>query len=171
MSDGALAVQAPAHLNPPQAPKLPESALAVPSHRISVFVSHSWRHPRHYETLARWLLDNDWSVGRNKLSFDDRSVPRERAIRGIRSTRALRSRLTAQISCVDVVVIPSGLYASYSDWIPEEIEGAQRTGRPILAVDPRGAIRTSSVVNRAADLTVGWTAKSVIGGIWDLYRS
>ncbi len=49
------------------------------------------------------------------------------------------------------------MYASYST-------------KPILGVNPWGQERKSSVVATAAKETVGWNSKSVVDGIWRLYR-
>jgi len=61
------------------------------------------------------------------------------------------------------------MYASYSKWIGKEIDGAAVYGKPILAVDLRGAKRTSSVVGNAASSFVAWNSSSVASGIWELY--
>ena len=68
-----------------------------------------------------------------------------------------------------MIVIPTGMYAHHSKWIGKEIGGARSYYKPVLGVDLRGAQRTSSVVGRASHQCVGWSAKSVVGGIWDLY--
>lgn len=78
-------------------------------------------------------------------------------------------RIYNQICRSHVIVIPTCLYASHSKWIGKEINGAAAYSKPILAVDPRGAMRTSSVVSNAADITVGWNSRSVVSGIWELY--
>ena len=62
------------------------------------------------------------------------------------------------------------MYANYSKWIKKEIAGANSYVKPILGVDPRGQQRSSSVVANAAKETVGWNSKSVVDGIWRLYR-
>jgi len=63
------------------------------------------------------------------------------------------------------------MYASYSKWIQEEINGAKYFERPILAVNPWAQEKKSSVVQQAADKSVGWTSESVVNGIWNLYYS
>lgn len=68
-----------------------------------------------------------------------------------------------------VIVIPSGMYASYSKWIRKEIEGAKTYQKPILAVNPWGQERRPGVVMSNSDIAVGWNKKPVIDGIWTLY--
>ena len=76
-----------------------------------------------------------------------------------------------QIRRCHVIVIPLGMYANYSKWIKKEINGADRYAKPILGVNPWGQERKSSVVAADAKETVGWNSKSVVGGIWRLYRA
>ncbi len=78
---------------------------------------------------------------------------------------------TASLNDTEVpIVIPLGMYANYSKWIQKEITGASSYAKPILGVDPWAQQRSSSVVANAAKETVGWNSKSVVGGIWRLYR-
>lgn len=138
--------------------------------QIYVFISHSWSYSGHYDTLSRWVFDKNWSVGQISLKFQDLSVPRDDPIHNTNNDTQLKQALFYRISQSDVIVIPTGMYANYSKWIQKEIDGSKEYGKPILAVDPWGAQRTSSIVASAAAKLVGWNAKSVIGGIWDLYK-
>lgn len=138
--------------------------------QIHVFISHSWSYSQHYETLARWIFDERWSVGQASLSFHDYSVPKTDPIVNAKNDMQLRAAIYTQISRSHVIIIPTGMYANYSKWIAKEIDGAATYGKPILGVNPWGQIRASSVVAGAATKLVGWNKQSVIGGIWDLYK-
>jgi len=96
------------------------------------------------------------------------SVPKNDPIHNATSDRQLREAIYAQISRSHVVVIPTGMYAQYSKWIQKEIEGAQLYQKPILAVNPWGQHRKSSVVANAAAKLAGWNSKSVVEGTWSL---
>ena len=85
-------------------------------------------------------------------------------------TNNYKEAIFKQISMSHVIVIPTGMYATYSKWIQKEIEGSSDFGKPILAVNPWGQERTSNVVTNAAKNTVGWNKQSVIEGIWKLYK-
>ena len=69
-----------------------------------------------------------------------------------------------------MIVIPTGMYANYSEWIQKEIDGADAYNKPILAVNPWGQERKSTVVYSACSKLVGWNSESVVDGIWKLYR-
>ena len=138
---------------------------------INIFISHSWSYSNHYERLYSWICYGRWSVNnrQDRLIFLDWSVPRDDPIHNARSERELKERIYEQINEADVVIIPTGMYASYSRWIQKEIEGATYFGVPILAVNPWGQQRNSSTVETAAIKSVGWQSQSVANGIWELY--
>ena len=139
------------------------------THQIHVFISHSWSYSGHYDTLSSWIFSKSWSFGQASIKFLDYSVPRNDPIHNARTQKALQDAIYAKIARTHVVIIPTGMYANYSKWIQKEISGSNSYDKPILAVNPWGQQRTSSVVSRAANLTVGWTSKSVVDGIWELY--
>ncbi len=138
--------------------------------QIHVFISHSWSYSAHYDTLSGWIFGENWSVGQASLDFRDYSVPKHDPIHNAPNASALKDAIFDKIGRSHVVVIPTGMYANYSKWIKKEIDGAAGYDKPILAVDPWGQQRSSSVVADAATKTVGWNKQSVIDGLWELYR-
>lgn len=141
------------------------------THQIHIFISHSWAHSGHYDTLASWIFSENWSVGQASLDFRDYSVPKNDPIHDANNDAELRAKIFAQIARSHIIVMPSGLYATHSKWIGKEIDGAQLYDKRIIAVDLWGAQRTSTVVSGAAAETVGWNSQSVIDAIWRHYRS
>jgi Thoeris protein ThsB, TIR-like domain len=138
--------------------------------QIHVFISHSWWYSHHYDTLETWIFGQKWSVGQASLDLRDYSVPKHSPIHNAPSDTALRTAIYKQIRMSHVVVIPTGMYANHSKWIRKEIDGAQYYAKPILAVNPWGSLRTSSVVATAATKTVGWNKQPLVNAIWELYR-
>jgi len=138
--------------------------------QIHVFISHAWAHSGHYDTLAEWIFNNNWSVGQASLDFRDFSVPKGDPIHNANNDKQLKDAIFNKISRSHVIVIPTGMYANYSKWIQKEIDGANGYSKSILAVNPWGQQRISSVVAGAAHKTVGWNKDSVVSGIWDLYK-
>ena len=57
------------------------------------------------------------------------------------------------------------MYSTYSKWINIEIQLAKEMGKKIIAIEPWGAERTSTVVKQAADITVGWNTSSIVKAI------
>lgn len=139
-------------------------------YQINVFISHSWAYSEHYDTLASWIFRETWKSGDVPIQFNDLSIPKHSPIHNAPSAQALQNAIYAEIAKSHVIVIPTGMYASYSNWIQKEIDGAKTYSRPILAVNPWAQEKKSSVVAAAAQDVVGWNKDSVVKGIWNLYR-
>jgi len=139
--------------------------------QIHVFISHAWAHSQDYDTLAKWIFEDNWSIGQASLDFRNYSVPKNDPIHNAKNDKELQIAIFNQIARSHVVVIPVGMYASYSKWIQKEIDGSLGYKKPILAVIPRGKKRMSGVVVDNATAEVGWNRQSVIDGIWGLYKT
>jgi MTH538 TIR-like domain (DUF1863) len=141
------------------------------THQIHIFISHSWTYESHYNTLEGWIFGESWRSDQASLDFRNFSVPKNDPIHNAANDTQLRNSIYNQIARSHVIVIPTGVYASYSRWIKEEIDGAANYGKPILAVNPWAQERKSDIVQTAAKKLVGWNSESVINGIWELYRA
>mgnify|MGYP002399883143 CR=1 FL=1 len=143
--------------------------IEMSTRQIHVFISHAWAYSQHYDTLAKWIFHEKWSVGQASLDFRDFSIPKSDPIHNANSIQALQNAIFGQIAKSHVVVIPSGMYTNYSKWIQKEIDGAKQYRKPILAVNPWGQEKKAGVVLSNADYGVGWNKQPVIDGIWSLY--
>ena len=135
---------------------------------FSIFISHSWQYSEHYKTLKEWIFDNNWTWGGVNLNFTNNSVPKDDPIHNAPNAQILQNAIDVLILRSDIVIIPTGMYSSYSNWIEKELQGAEEFNKPILAVNPWGQQRASKIVQRRATKTVGWNKQSVLGGIVDL---
>ena len=127
-----------------------------------IFISHSWAYSDSYENLVG-LLEKDPS-----FSYIDYSVPKDDPIHNAGTDKELYSAIKEQIARASVVIILAGVYGTYSKWINKEIEIANTafaSPKPIIAVEPFGAVKTSSVVKAAADEVVSWNSASIIRAI------
>lgn len=84
------------------------------------------------------------------------------------SKTQLKAAITEQISHASVVIIPAGMYASYSEWIDYEINEAIRMNKKILGIYPWGQMHVPIKISLNADLMVHWQQDSVIRGIKQL---
>ena len=141
------------------------------SHQIHIFISHAWKYSQHYEKLAEWIFDGNWNVGGVPLDFRDYSVPKDNPIHNAPSKLELRDAIFNQIARSHIVLIPTGMYANYSDWIKKELEGAELYEKPILAVNLNGQKRMSGAVADKASSQVGWRKESVVNEVWKLYKT
>jgi hypothetical protein len=127
-----------------------------------LFISHSWKYPNAYDGLVS-LLDKDYW-----FSYKDYSVPRDEPLtiyNKMYYESELRNKIRNQMRTCHVVLILAGVYASYSDSIKMEIEIANELGKPIIAIQPWGAEKTSQIVKSNSDVIVGWNSSSIIDAI------
>ena len=92
------------------------------THRIHIFVSHSWTYSSHYETLYDWIYSRGWRYGQASLRFSDYSVPKDDPIHDAPTARVLMDAILRKIVRSHVVVIPTGMYATYSKWISGNVK-------------------------------------------------
>ena len=132
---------------------------------FNIFISHSWKYGDSYDRLTKLLS------ARGYFSYRDYSVPKDDPIHTRGTDRELKAAIKRHMSPTHVIVILAGVYATYSKWINQEILIAKTgfsTPKPVLAIQPWGAERTSRVVQSAADKVVGWNTESVVRAIREL---
>lgn len=128
----------------------------------NLFISHSWSYSDAYQSLIN-LLDND-----RYFKYKDYSVPKDDPIHMRGTDKELKKAIANQMSPASCVIILAGVYSTYSKWIKIEIDLAKNyfsCPKKIIAVEPWGSERTSSVVKDNADRIVKWNTRSIIDAI------
>jgi len=126
----------------------------------NLFISHSRSYQDAYDKLVG-LLD---SAG--NFHYRNYSVPKNDPVHNAANVEALYKAIKTQMSFCQAVLIISGVYASYSKWIDREIRCASKDfSKPIIAIRPWGAGRTSRNVEEAATKTVAWNTASIVSAI------
>ena len=120
----------------------------------NIFISHSWTYSDAYEKLINLLNAAPYFL------FKDYSVPKNDPVHNAQNSRQLQEAIMRQMQPASCVLILAGVYATYSKWINIEIALAKEMGKRIIAIEPWGAERTSSVVKNSADEIVGWNTNS-----------
>lgn len=128
----------------------------------NLFISHSWKYQDQYNRLKELLKNRGYE-------FRDYSVPSSKPIL-FSTDKELEAAIEIKIMLSSVVIIMAGVYSSYSTWINKEIELAKKWGKPIIAVEPYGVERTSSVVKNAADKICSWNTLSIVNAINELNK-
>lgn len=123
-----------------------------------IFISHSWAYSSQYDKIEEFLT-------KENIKYYNHSVPKDDPIHTNGTDKQLREAIEAKIKGCSCVIILAGVYASYSKWINIEIELAKKYEKPIIAVQPWGAERTSVPVKSAANVIVGWNSKSVANAV------
>lgn len=129
-----------------------------PKKTYKLFISHSWDYEDDFERLKNRLDDVDG------FEFLDYSVPQDDPL-DAQSNAELRRQLRSKIKQTSAVVIISGMYASYSDWIEAEINIANDLDKPIIGVKPWGNERMPRKVKEEARVIVGWNTQSIVDAV------
>lgn len=128
----------------------------------NLFISHSWAYGDAYDKLTN-MLDNA-----NYFSYRNHSVPQNNPILNATSQAALRQAIQNKMSGCHAILILAGVYSTHSKWINEEIKLANSgfaNPKPIIAIQPWGAEKTSTIVKSNADIIVGWNTNSIVSAI------
>jgi hypothetical protein len=126
-----------------------------------LFISHSWTYSDAYEKLIN-ILDSQ------NLSYYDHSVPKSDPIHTNGTDKDLYEAIKNKIAGTSCVLILAGVYSTYSKWIYKEIEISKAFGKPIIAIEPWGAEKTSTIVKNNADIIVKWQGASIVKAIKEL---
>lgn len=125
----------------------------------NLFISHSWTYSDAYEKLVDLLNAAPY------FSYKNYSVPKNDPIHNAPYDYQLKTAIRNQMQHASCVLILAGVYSTYSKWINIEIELANELGKRIIAIEPWGAEKTSTVVKNAADETVKWQTSSIVKAI------
>ncbi|MBQ6603628.1 MAG: TIR domain-containing protein [Eubacterium sp.] len=123
-----------------------------------ILISHSWDYNRHYETIKGWLNASSY------FQWTDYSVPITNPL-NVNGVNELKQRIKDRISLCSCVIILSGMYVAYSNWIDFEIDTAVAMGKPIIGVKPWGQERIPAKVQNNAVIMVGWNSSSVVEAV------
>jgi UDP-N-acetylglucosamine 2-epimerase len=131
----------------------------MPSLRTyDLFISHAWSYGEDYYRIVE-MLD-----AAPNFSWRNFSVPEDDPLHG-GSARQLREGLDRQMRRVHVVLVLSGVYATHSGWMQEELAIAEAYDKPIVGIFPRASQRASAAVQDAASEMVGWNTASIVDAI------
>jgi hypothetical protein len=124
-----------------------------------LFISHSWNYSDAHDRLVKLLTAHP------TFTFKNFSVPPHNPIVGAQTDKQLELAIENKIRPCSAVLIMAGMYSAYSKWINKEIEIAKRMGKVIIAINPFGAERISTVVRDAAHAECAWNTNSIVSAI------
>lgn len=128
--------------------------------RYRVFISHAWAYNESYYRLENMLNDASY------FHWENYSVP-EHDPKKTKTKRELTQALYNQIRPTNIVMVLSGMYVNYREWIEKEINIALELGKPIIGITPRGSERVPHVIKNVSKIIVGWNTQSIINAIRD----
>ncbi len=121
-------------------------------------ISHSWDYNEHYEKIKSWLDDAKY------FRWTNYSVPLSKPL-DTKTKNELKDKIKNRIASCSCVIILSGMYVSYSEWIDYEIDTAVELGKPIIGVKPWGQERIPKKVQDNANVMIGWNLESVVSAV------
>lgn len=124
-----------------------------------LFISHSWTYSDQYKRLTNLLAEQPW------FKWSNYSIPKDDPVHNAPNVSLLEAAIERKMHPVNCVLILAGVYSSYSKWIQREIQIAILLDKPIIAIEPWGANRTSSIVKTNADEIVKWNSNSIVEAI------
>jgi len=124
-----------------------------------IFISHSWSYSDYYDRLIELLEEQG-------LSYYNHSVPKNNPIHTKGTNKELESAIAAKLKGTSCVLVMAGVYSGYSKWITKEMKLANK--KPIIAIEPWAAERTSLFIKENADKVVKWQGKSIVDAIKEL---
>lgn len=129
-----------------------------PFRTYNIFISHSWSYDSDYVRLVDLL--------RNTVNFSwkNYSVSRDNPLAG-GSQRRLAEEIGKQMSLASVVLVISGIYVSYREWIQFEINLADKYEKPIIGIQPWRSTNTPYAITRSAVEIVNWNTSSIVEAI------
>ena len=129
-------------------------------HNYHILISHSWDYDSHYRTIKGWLDDAQY------FTWSDYSVPLTNPI-DAKGKKDLQEKLRNKISPCGCIIVLSGMYVSYSEWIDFEIDTAIQYGKPIIGIKPWGQERIPVKIQNNSDVLVGWNSSSIVQAVRD----
>ena len=127
--------------------------------QYNLFISHSWTYSDAYEKLVK-MLNNV-----SNFTYRNYSVPKNDPIHNAPYDYQLKAAIRNQMQHASCVLVLAGVYSTYSKWIKIELELAAEMGKKIIAIEPWGADRTSTIVKNCANEIVKWQGTSVVKAI------
>lgn len=123
----------------------------------NLLISHAWRYGEDYYRLVELL---DAVPG---FQWRNYSIPEDDPILSAPG-QGIASQLQEQVRRCHAVLMLGGT-AGHRGWMRREVDMASSYAKPIVALQPWGGERMSSVVREAAEEVVGWDAGSIVSAI------
>ena len=127
----------------------------------NLFISHAWSYSEHYWKVVNWFNEEP------NFNWKNYSVPSHDGCSQTTQS-GLETCLTNQMSPAQGIIMLSGMYAAYSDWIDYEIDEAVRMGKTIIGVKPWGQEKVPVKIQNNANIMVGWNSASIIQAVRNL---
>lgn len=129
-----------------------------------IFISHAWRYGADYNRLVNLLNSAP------NFSYFNYSAPEDKPLvnldlSDVKTKAEIKAAIERKINCTSCVLVISGMYTAYREWMQYEIDYAYNTNKPIIAVKPWGNQVMPFAVSSKATKIVGWNTDSIVSAI------
>lgn len=129
-----------------------------------LFISHAWKYGTEYDRLISLLDSAPYFSYRNYSAPEDKPLISP----GSAVTNAiLQNHIDNKIRPVNAVLVLSGMYYYYHDWMKVEMDIAQSYHKPIIAIKPRGNQFVPQEISCISTTVVNWNTASIVSAIRD----
>lgn len=135
--------------------------------KYNIFISHSWTYSDSYDCLINLLNKTPY------LNCSDFSISKESPLviyNKCYYNSELRNKIKNKMRYCNVVLVLAGVYSTYSESIKMEIQIAKELNKPIIAIEPLAAEKTSQYVKENATKIVSWNGYSIANAIKEYGR-
>ena len=129
-----------------------------------LFISHAWKYGDDYNRLVDLLDKAPYFTYRNY------SAPKDKPLQNLDSSdvttkNQIKAAIDRKITPVNCVLVISGMYIPYREWMQYEINTAKDKKKPIVAIKPWGNEKVPVAVSSVADEVVNWNTESIVSAI------
>ena len=121
---------------------------------FDLFISHAWDCDVDYYGLVELL------EGESSLDWRNQSVPRSAPVLAP-DLIGIREALAHRIYQADVVLVVSGKRLNSSTWIQHELNVARELDKPIIRIEPWGALPAWTECGGTPMTMAAWTSDSI----------
>ena len=123
-----------------------------------LFISHAWKYTDEYQRLTNMLDEAKFFRWHNYSVTELSPIETE-------SSEYLMKKIKDKIKPVQAVIIISGMYVNYREWMQYEMATSFNYGKPIIGIEPWGSKRVPTNIRTLASVMVKWNTKSIVRAI------
>jgi hypothetical protein len=129
----------------------------------NIYLSYSWTHNNFCSQLTSLLSRAE------NFHFNPYFIRKQDPVHQLPNERQLYEAIRNKMKHCNAVLMMCGVYSTYSKWLNKEIiVSKNELNKPLIAVQPFEASRTSSIVRQHADRIVNWDLTSIVSTIEEL---